>query len=202
MHPGIFLEVSNTQMKLPRDFRKEVTPKLWQLIILVECLAMQAEATAFINRGYREPFKIWKWEILFTNTRGRPGAAPSLCWPTVQGELKICSLIDRHCTGPMALNPSQEEGGPLTGKITRSWGEVERETGAQEGVAMLWKVFFYSNQYFLGSITLQLITQLRGRRRTQIQLCECRGCHPFSERTHDRDHFTQVWELTWKVPSG
>lgn len=58
MHPGIFLEVSNTQMKLPRDFRKEVTPKLWQLIILAECLAMQAEAKAFINRGYWEPFKI------------------------------------------------------------------------------------------------------------------------------------------------
>lgn len=187
-------------MKLPRDFRK-VTPKFWQLSILAECLAMQVEATAFINRGYWEPFKIWEWGILFTNRHGRPGAAPSLHWPTVQGELKICSLISID-TALVALNLSQEEGGPFTGKITRSWGKVERETGAQEGVAMLWKVFFYCNQYFLGSITLQLITQLRGRRCTQIQLCECWGCHRFSERTHDRDHLTQVWELIWKVLSG
>lgn len=43
----------------------------------------------------------------------------------------------RHCTGLVALNQSQEEGGPFTGKIARSWGKVERETGAQEGVAML-----------------------------------------------------------------
>lgn len=57
----------------------------------------------------------------------------------------------RHCPGPMALNQSQEEGGPFTGKVTRSWGKVERETGAQEGVAMLWKSFLLLQPVFLRS---------------------------------------------------
>lgn len=142
------------------------------------------------NFIYKYTWKVWSSPI-------------SLLANSARGIKNLLFDKYRHCTGPVALNHSQEEGGPFTGKITRSWGKVERETlNSQEGVAMLWQVFFYCNQYFFGRITLQLITQLRGRRYTQIQLCECQGCHRFSERTHDRDHWTQVWELIWKVLNG